>query len=33
VREAVPGASVFTHLEPLEDPASYRDETLDRRPG
>jgi cation diffusion facilitator family transporter len=29
VREAVPGASVFTHLEPLEDPASYRDATLD----
>jgi len=33
VREAVPGASVFTHLEPLEDPASYRDEALDRKPG
>jgi len=33
VRKAVPGASVFTHLEPLEDPASYRDETLDRKPG
>ena len=32
VRDAVPGASVFTHLEPLEDPASYRDEGLDRRP-
>lgn len=30
VRDAVPGASVFTHLEPLEDPASYVDETLDR---
>jgi cation diffusion facilitator family transporter len=30
VRAAVPGASVFTHLEPLEDPASYRDERLDR---
>ena len=33
VRDAVPGATVFTHLEPLEDPASYRDETLDRKPG
>ena len=32
VREAVPGASVFTHLEPREDPASYRDERLDREP-
>lgn len=30
VRDAVPGASVFTHLEPLEDPASYVDDTLDR---
>ena len=33
VREAVPSASVFTHIEPLEDPASYRDERLDREPG
>ena len=33
VRAAVPGASVFTHLEPREDPASYRDETLDRKAG
>jgi len=32
VREAVPGATVFTHLEPREDPASYRDEQLDREP-
>jgi cation diffusion facilitator family transporter len=30
VRKAVPSASVFTHLEPLEDPASYGDERLDR---
>jgi len=30
VRGAIPGATVFTHLEPLEDPASYRDESLDR---
>jgi cation diffusion facilitator family transporter len=33
VREAVSGASVFTHLEPREDPASYQDETLDRKAG
>ena len=33
VRGAVPGATVFTHLEPLEDPASYRDESLDRPAG
>jgi cation diffusion facilitator family transporter len=33
VRDAVPSASVFTHIEPLEDPASYRDERLDREPG
>jgi cation diffusion facilitator family transporter len=30
VRAAVPGATVFTHLEPREDPASYRDVRLDR---
>jgi cation diffusion facilitator family transporter len=30
VRDAVPSASVFTHLEPLEDPASYGDARLDR---
>ncbi len=29
VREALPGASVFTHLEALEDPASFRDQELD----
>jgi cation diffusion facilitator family transporter len=33
VQKAVPTASVFTHIEPLEDPASYRDERLDREPG
>jgi cation diffusion facilitator family transporter len=33
VRGAVPGAIVFTHLEPLEDPASYKDESLDRTSG
>lgn len=31
VREAVPSASVFTHLEPREDPASFADLDLDRR--
>ena len=30
IRAALPGASVFTHLEPLEHPASYRDMHLDR---
>ena len=30
VREALPGISVFTHLEPIEDPASFEDQNLDR---
>ncbi len=30
VHVAVQGASVFTHLEPLEDPASFADTALDR---
>ncbi len=30
VRTAVPGAAVFTHLEPRDDPASYDDMRLDR---
>jgi cation diffusion facilitator family transporter len=30
VREAVPGASVFTHLEPADDPSSLDDVELDR---
>lgn len=30
IREALPGASVLTHIEPLGDPASYRDMDLDR---
>lgn len=30
VRQALPHASVFTHLEALEDPASWQDEALDR---
>ena len=28
---AVPGATVFTHLEPINDPAAWQDLTLDRR--
>jgi cation diffusion facilitator family transporter len=30
VRTALPGISVFTHLESLEDPASWEDQSLDR---
>lgn len=30
LRAAVPGATVFTHVEPLEDPRSFADTTLDR---
>ena len=30
IREVLPHASVLTHLEPVEDPASFDDETLDR---
>lgn len=30
IHEAVPGAVVFTHVEPLEDPRSFEDATLDR---
>lgn len=30
IREALPGSAVLTHLEPLEDPASYRDQVLPR---
>lgn len=29
IRERVPGASVFTHLEPIDDPASWDDEQLE----
>jgi len=31
VRNVVPGVTVFTHLEPREDPASFEDVGLDRR--
>jgi cation diffusion facilitator family transporter len=30
VRAALPSATVFTHLEPIEDPASFDDQALDR---
>ena len=32
IRHRLPAASVFTHIEPLEDPRSYRDQGLDRVP-
>ena len=32
IRAAVSGAVVFTHLEPVEDPASFLDGDLDRSP-
>jgi len=31
IRRALPDAAVFTHLESLDDPASWDDETLERR--
>jgi cation diffusion facilitator family transporter len=30
IRAALPGSAVLTHLEPIEDPASYRDDPLAR---
>jgi len=30
IRAAVPGATVFTHLEPAGDPKSWEDTSLDR---
>ncbi len=32
LREALPGSTVFIHIEPSEDPASFEDVDLDRRP-
>jgi cation diffusion facilitator family transporter len=32
IREAIPNVTVFTHLEPLGDPASFQDQGLDRAP-
>jgi cation diffusion facilitator family transporter len=31
IREAIPQSTVFTHLEPLEDPVSFEDVRLERR--
>jgi cation diffusion facilitator family transporter len=31
IRRAVPDSTIFTHLESLDDPTSWEDETLDRR--
>ena len=33
IREAIPRCTVFTHLEPLEDPVSWADTTLERPTG
>ena len=30
IRSLVPHASIFTHIEPISDPASYEDQGLDR---
>jgi cation diffusion facilitator family transporter len=30
IRSLVPNASIFTHIEPISDPASYEDQGLDR---
>ncbi len=30
LRHAIPSATIFTHIEPIEDPRSFRDEDLDR---
>ena len=32
IREAFPETTVFTHLEPREDPTSFADQALDRAP-
>jgi len=32
IRQALPSSTVLTHLEAIEDPASYADEMLDRAP-
>lgn len=32
IREVIPSATVFTHIEPLEDPRSWIDQDLDRSP-
>jgi divalent metal cation (Fe/Co/Zn/Cd) transporter len=32
IRQALPETTVFTHLEPREDPVSFIDQALDRDP-
>jgi hypothetical protein len=32
LRQAVPRLTILTHLEPIEDPASFHDVGLDRHP-
>jgi divalent metal cation (Fe/Co/Zn/Cd) transporter len=32
LRRALPGATVFTHLEPCDDPIAWADTELDRLP-
>jgi len=32
MRQALPDTTVFTHLEPREDPTSFVDQELDRTP-
>jgi divalent metal cation (Fe/Co/Zn/Cd) transporter len=33
IRRVLPGVTVFTHIEPAEDPVSWEDEALDRPEG
>ncbi len=33
IRATIPNSTIFTHLEPLEDPVSFEDTHLERRPG
>ncbi|MEE8120177.1 MAG: cation transporter dimerization domain-containing protein, partial [Anaerolineales bacterium] len=32
IHEVIPSATIFTHIEPLEDPRSWIDQDLDRNP-
>ena len=33
IREIIPSSTIFTHLEPLEDPVSFEDTDLERQRG
>ena len=33
IREIIPSSTIFTHLEPLEDPLSFEDTDLERQRG